>query len=113
MQTTVFYENWQMDCCGEPFAVGDVVKWDCVKNDFDEIIDIECDYYYEAHGDENSRLFQITGQVLDITHIEFQYENQDGMFVPIGYHKKPIEKAGEFMFERGGGFLVVVENIVN
>lgn len=24
---TVFYECWQMQCCGVPFSVGDVVKW--------------------------------------------------------------------------------------
>ncbi|MEU0053847.1 DUF6578 domain-containing protein [Streptomyces sp. NPDC006309] len=23
----VFYENWQMECCGTPFAVGDEVAW--------------------------------------------------------------------------------------
>ena len=23
----VYYENWQMMCCGDPFAVGDEVEW--------------------------------------------------------------------------------------
>lgn len=27
---TIYYESWQMQCCGTPFSVGDKVKWDCV-----------------------------------------------------------------------------------
>ena len=23
----VFYEDWQMECCGTPFSVGDEVSW--------------------------------------------------------------------------------------
>lgn len=23
----VWYSSWQMECCGEPFAVGDIVTW--------------------------------------------------------------------------------------
>ena len=26
----VFYEDWQMECCGTPFAVGDEVSWKLV-----------------------------------------------------------------------------------
>ncbi|MFB0620036.1 DUF6578 domain-containing protein [Streptomyces sp. AGS-58] len=26
-RTRVFYEDWQMECCGTPFAVGDEVAW--------------------------------------------------------------------------------------
>ncbi len=25
---TVLYEGWQMQCCGQPFGIGDMVKWD-------------------------------------------------------------------------------------
>jgi hypothetical protein len=25
--TLIWYDAWQMECCGEPFAVGDVVDW--------------------------------------------------------------------------------------
>ena len=27
---TIFYQSWQMQCCGTPFSVGDKVKWGCV-----------------------------------------------------------------------------------
>ncbi len=26
----IFYESWQIQCCGTPFSVGEKVKWDCV-----------------------------------------------------------------------------------
>ncbi|MFC9929862.1 DUF6578 domain-containing protein [Streptomyces sp. NPDC127190] len=29
----VFYEDWQMECCGTPFAVGDEVAWRLVRYD--------------------------------------------------------------------------------
>ncbi|MGW0764721.1 DUF6578 domain-containing protein [Streptomyces sp. NPDC002676] len=29
----VFYEDWQMECCGTPFAVGDTVAWKLVAYD--------------------------------------------------------------------------------
>ena len=27
---TIYYESWQMQCCGTPFSVGDKVEWTCV-----------------------------------------------------------------------------------
>ncbi len=28
---TIYYQSWQIQCCGNPFSVGDKVKWTCVK----------------------------------------------------------------------------------
>jgi hypothetical protein len=33
----VFYEDWQMECCGTPFAVGDEVAWPLVAYDAGDI----------------------------------------------------------------------------
>ncbi|MER6733827.1 DUF6578 domain-containing protein [Streptomyces puniciscabiei] len=33
----VFYEDWQMECCGTPFAVGDEVAWRLVAYDAEDI----------------------------------------------------------------------------
>lgn len=27
MKCTIYYEAWEMACCGTPFSVGDVIKW--------------------------------------------------------------------------------------
>ncbi|MFF4689035.1 DUF6578 domain-containing protein [Streptomyces sp. NPDC001307] len=33
----VFYEDWQMECCGTPFAVGDEVSWKLVAYDAEAV----------------------------------------------------------------------------
>lgn len=109
MQATIFYEDWQMDCCGEPFAIGDGVNWTCVKGADGELV--VCDYYYDAHADDNIKPLQITGQVLDIAQIDFQYELKDGVCVPVSYHHNPIKTAQRFMFNSGGGFLVLLGDV--
>ncbi|WKX69994.1 DUF6578 domain-containing protein [Streptomyces sp. XD-27] len=32
MIRTVFYEDWEMECCGTPFSVGDEVTWNVVRS---------------------------------------------------------------------------------
>lgn len=29
-ECVIYYESWQLQCCGEPFSVGDKVDWTCV-----------------------------------------------------------------------------------
>lgn len=110
MQAMIFYEDWQMDCCGDPFAIGDDVNWVCVKGDDGALV--ACDYYYDAHADEYAKQFYITGQVMDITQINFCYELKAGICVPSTYHQNPLKKAQAFMFKNGGGFLVLLDNVV-
>ncbi|MFE0253329.1 DUF6578 domain-containing protein [Streptomyces sp. NPDC059010] len=33
----VFYESWQMECCGTPFQVGDEVSWPLLLRDADDV----------------------------------------------------------------------------
>ncbi|MEV6111696.1 DUF6578 domain-containing protein [Streptomyces sp. NPDC052109] len=33
----VFYEDWQMECCGTPFRVGDEVSWTLVAYDAEDV----------------------------------------------------------------------------
>ncbi|MGW2520953.1 DUF6578 domain-containing protein [Streptomyces sp. NPDC001617] len=34
----VYYEGWQMECCGEPFAVGEEVRWPLQFHDADDVL---------------------------------------------------------------------------
>ena len=48
---TIYYESWQIQCCGEPFSVGEKIEWTCcmpqdTKNAHGIIIDFE----EEHHG---------------------------------------------------------------
>ncbi|MGW2643723.1 DUF6578 domain-containing protein [Streptomyces sp. NPDC001393] len=49
----VFYENWQMECCGTPFAVGDEVAWRLVAHDAEDIREgwgYGAEAWVERHG---------------------------------------------------------------
>jgi hypothetical protein len=35
----VFYESWQMECCGTPFGVGDEVSWPLLLQSSEDILD--------------------------------------------------------------------------
>ena len=66
----VFIKNWQMQCCGNPFSVGDSVEW--LAGKFDEPWtyhkDVEAvDYFYEHHSSEWEKLFKVIGRVTKIT----------------------------------------------
>ncbi|MET8099934.1 DUF6578 domain-containing protein [Streptomyces sp. NPDC005236] len=34
----VFYADWQMECCGTPFSVGDEVNWPLLLGDADDVL---------------------------------------------------------------------------
>ena len=61
----VFYESWQMECCGTPFSMGDIIKWIVCKADgLNTPIDVGIiDYCYEAHSSEWSNLLVLSGKV--------------------------------------------------
>lgn len=50
----VFYESWQMECCGTPFSTGSKVCWPVCKSDgnnpnFYAVDSARIDYEYDAH----------------------------------------------------------------
>ncbi|WP_432135707.1 MULTISPECIES: DUF6578 domain-containing protein [unclassified Streptomyces] len=56
----VFYEDWQMECCGRPFAVGDEVGWPLRPADG---ADAPAPHVVERHGDKWP---ETTGRVREI-----------------------------------------------
>lgn len=107
MQTKVFYESWQMDCCGTPFQIGDTVQWDCNLSNEDFIAD--ADYYYEAHGETR---FNLKGVVIEIYGVKYAYkENEDNIYYPVSHSMLPLKKAEEFMKDGENGFLVVLSDV--
>lgn len=63
----VFYADRQMQCCGDPFTIGDRVKWPvCLPTVLKTSVDIgKIGYCYEAHGSE-AKLFRLNGRVVKI-----------------------------------------------
>jgi len=61
---TIYYDSWQIQCCGDPFSVGEMIEWTCIapslsKNAHGIIIDFD----EEHHG---SATHTITGTVSKI-----------------------------------------------
>ncbi|MEV8591751.1 DUF6578 domain-containing protein [Streptomyces sp. NPDC052012] len=52
----VMYESWQMECCGEPFGVGDEVRWPLLLEDADS--------FYG--GGWHDQLTKVSGPVEDL-----------------------------------------------
>lgn len=104
MQITVYYESWQMDCCGTPFGIGDTVEWRCDKAD-DSFL-IKADYYYEAHDIVD---YVVTGKVVQIQMVKCEYKEKNNIRYPISYTLETLRKAAEFTAE--SGFLVMLDNV--
>jgi hypothetical protein len=39
VQIKVWYSDWQLQCCGAPFAVGDVIEWGISHGGHDEVLE--------------------------------------------------------------------------
>lgn len=72
----VFYECWQMECCGTAFKAGDIVKWFVYKcNCINTPVDVgKIDYCYEAHDSDWTKLFILEGKV---DHVKILYQKYE------------------------------------
>ncbi|WP_406435133.1 hypothetical protein OHB00_15040 [Streptomyces sp. NBC_00631] len=91
----VFYEDWQMECCGKPFAVGDDVAWKLVAYGAGarrERAGYGAEAWVENHGGPDR---PTTGRVhaVELVHGEFRFPAAD----PV-----PVEP-GEGVVIRGTG----------
>ena len=73
----VDYEDWQMQCCGTPFKVGDAVDWLAMEltgedHPWSEIVG-SMDYYYEAHDAYRAGMLRLRGVVIDIKALHIKY----------------------------------------
>ena len=47
---TIYYESWQLQCCGDPFSVGDKVEWTGILSQYQNAHGIIIDFDEEHHG---------------------------------------------------------------
>lgn len=90
MDTVVYVEAWQLQCCGEPFKVGDTVEWNCsdsVDREFLAMIlgDAGADKvtHVEDHHDVAGPLSPLTGRVTGIASVSCSTEVQGDLRVPV------------------------------
>lgn len=110
MNCTVFYESWQMECCGTAFSIGDIVKWLVYKIEREQIltpVDLGIiDYCYEAHSTDRDKLFVLEGKVETI---KILYET----FRPRADNPRMLVSVGGKLFnsDRAEGFEKEINNM--
>ncbi|MEU8531718.1 DUF6578 domain-containing protein [Streptomyces parvulus] len=79
MTLTIWVDDWQIQCCGEAFAPGDVVSWNLLEVDPEDYADVvgderatRIDFREEHHGQE-SGLTPTLLEVLTITEVHCRY----------------------------------------
>lgn len=116
---TVLYEGWQMECCGQPFSIGDVVKWDVFafnKTLTDVTQTIE--YTYDAHYETSDGLLTLQGTVYQINAIYTKYKSSTDnpqFLIPVSSLLKSIVKADGDEEEMNGmtfnSYIVVLRDV--
>jgi len=116
-----FYDSWQMECCGTPFAVGDKIKWLVLtveKDDLFTSVDLgNVDYCYEAHSSQWQELSVLEGTVGKIEILYQKYEpSQDNprYLVPVGGELISTDRVQGFEKDSGDlkvtGYLVALRD---
>ncbi|MFJ6844077.1 DUF6578 domain-containing protein [Streptomyces griseoluteus] len=93
MTLTVWVDDWQMQCCGEDFAVGDVVSWTLLEAGPEDYADVVggkraagIGFREEHHGREGERA-ATSVEVLSIDEVHCRYEipagATDRLHVPV------------------------------
>ena len=106
MNTKVFYELWQMECCGEPFKIGDSIEWHVFKAELlIRPLDIDgLEYVYDAHFDEWDGIYTLKGIVKGISIYYEKYKmiecKPHGMMVPIREINDSVQSESSHIEER-------------
>ena len=101
MKAVVWYASWQMECCGDPFAVGDEVAWTADEDVNDEWFsaalgpDIAASITHsEEHHSDVEHLAQVEGHVFSITGAWCAFgptEPDDRVHVPLAGSARLVE----------------------
>ena len=119
MDCKVYYEMWQMECCGKPFSVGDRVTWLVSKSELENMfIDVsDLDFYYEAHSSDWKNLFVLEGKVKQIEILYQTYkcsETDSRQLFPVSGKLEETDNAcgnegGWDGLVKGSGYVVVLQ----
>lgn len=89
MKAKIFYDLWEMECCGTPFKIGERVDW-LVRNidGIKDTIEVDnLDYIYDAHNDDWENIYKLKGIVktINIYYEKFEIKEVEGhnILVPI------------------------------
>ncbi len=119
----VFYELWQMECCGDPFKIGDSVDW-LVTTSEEIRMPVKVDdlkFIYEAHSDDWENIYVFKGVVKEISILYEKYELVKGdhhnMLIPVHGVGELVKAESSEIEEayrgdlKASGYLVVLDNV--
>lgn len=97
MGAVVWYADWQMECCGEPFELGDRVTWTVEEADDREWLPaalgpdhaVTVTHLEEHHAQDESRLLTLTGFVTKITGPGAPTGRDTSVTTPVTRHRAP------------------------
>lgn len=119
VKCVVFYECWQMECCGTPFSIGDRVKSPVMKPEcFKSPIDVGViDYIYQAHSSEWKKIYVLEGKVEIIKTLYQRYapsEHNTRLLVPVDGELIEVKKAkgfdNQFKDMEASGYVVTLND---
>lgn len=122
MECKVFYESWQMDCCGEPFAIGDTVNWIvCEYKELGEnqTVDLgKIDYFFEKHLFDRGPYYKLEGKIKGILILYEKFgPSKIAPFcnVPVSGTLRDATRVErleeEYMGMKATGYIVILTNI--
>ncbi|MEU7482378.1 DUF6578 domain-containing protein [Streptomyces sp. NPDC042319] len=98
----VFYEDWEMECCGTPFSVGDRVSWA-----LNPTTDPMWDWTVNNHGPGPDDPDSVTGLVRSIQLVTEGYRRPAGSHtyepVPGERDLRPVRKCPKWFADGRGG----------
>ncbi|MER6156883.1 DUF6578 domain-containing protein [Streptomyces sp. NPDC001868] len=84
MTLTIWVDDWQVQCCGQSFAPGDVVSWTLLEVDPEDYADVvgseradEIDFREEHHGHGEGHA-PTSVEVVSIAEVHCRYEVPPG-----------------------------------
>lgn len=92
-ECVVYYESWQIQCCGDPFAVGDTVEWTCVYPSLTKHahgILIDCD---EEHHVGDTHKVRGTISKIIVERSEFPIGKREVWYESAGVIHEEVQKA--------------------
>ena len=93
-EVRVWVDGWQLQCCGEPFEVGEVVRWTLVERPFEPVLAdhtgrrevLLLTHAEEHHGDAPQDTPVTHGRVRRILAVTYEYAQVPGSartFAPV------------------------------
>ncbi len=100
---TVWYDRWQMDCCGTPFAVGSRICWPVVHQEHPLLPEDlratlgQWDYDFDSHDYREESYYTLCGTVIKIHGVYFCYRLDKRMnaYIPDSGLVLPTQSVGE------------------